>query len=37
MGKSDEIETLISEEVLMFVQYLRNERQTWKARIASLE
>ena len=36
MGKKQEIETLINEEALLFAQYLRNERQTWKSRIAYL-
>jgi hypothetical protein len=36
MGKSQEIETLISEEALLFAQYLRNERQLWKPRVSEL-
>jgi sensor domain CHASE-containing protein len=28
-GKSQEIETLISEEAFLLAQYLRNEKQTW--------
>jgi len=36
MGKKQEIETLINEEALLFAQYLRNEKQTWIPRIASL-
>jgi hypothetical protein len=36
MGKKQEIETLINEEALLFAQYLRNEKQTWKSRIAHL-
>lgn len=33
-GKSQTIETLISEEALLLASYLRNERKTWKPRIA---
>jgi CRISPR-associated protein Cas1 len=33
MGKTQEIETLISEEALLFAQYLRNERHSWIPRI----
>jgi len=36
MGYTQEIETLISEEALLFAQYLRNETKTWKPRIAEL-
>jgi CRISPR-associated protein Cas1 len=36
MGKKQEIETLINEEALLFAQYLRNEKQKWIPRIASL-
>jgi len=36
MGKRQEIETLISEEALLFAQYLRNEKQTWIPRIANM-
>ncbi|MEM2117918.1 MAG: CRISPR-associated endonuclease Cas1 [Candidatus Bathyarchaeia archaeon] len=32
-GKKQEIETLISEEALLFAQYLRNEKQNWIPRI----
>jgi hypothetical protein len=35
-GKSQEVETLINEEALMLAQFLRNEKPTWKARIARL-
>jgi len=35
MSSQQEIETLISEEALLFAQYLRNERQTWTSRIAN--
>jgi len=35
-GKHQEFETLISEEAFLFAKYLRNERQTWVPRIASL-
>jgi hypothetical protein len=34
-GKKQTVDTLISEEALLFAQYLRNERQTWVPRIAS--
>jgi hypothetical protein len=37
MGESQEIETLINEEALLFAMYLRNERQTWTARIPLLQ
>lgn len=33
IGKQQEIETLINEEAMLFAQYLRNERQSWKPRI----
>jgi hypothetical protein len=36
MGEHQESETLISEEALLFAKHLRNERQTWVPRIASL-
>jgi CRISPR-associated protein Cas1 len=36
MGKNQEIETLINEEALLFAMYLRNERQTWNPRIATI-
>ncbi|MGD0496701.1 MAG: CRISPR-associated endonuclease Cas1 [Candidatus Bathyarchaeia archaeon] len=36
MGKKQELETLISEEAMLFAKYLRNERQTWIPRIPSL-
>jgi hypothetical protein len=29
MGEQQEIETLISEEALLFAQYLRNEKKNW--------
>ena len=32
-GKSQAIETLISEEVLLLAKYLRNEKTTWNTRI----
>jgi CRISP-associated protein Cas1 len=32
-GKSQEIETLISEEALLFAKYLRGERTTWTPRL----
>jgi CRISPR-associated protein Cas1 len=34
MGSQQEIETLVLEEALLLAQFLRNERQTWKPRIA---
>jgi CRISPR-associated protein Cas1 len=34
--KKQEIETLINEEALLFAMYLRNERESWKPRIAHL-
>jgi CRISPR/Cas system-associated endonuclease Cas1 len=34
MGRQQEIETLISEEALLFAQYLRNEKEEWIPRIA---
>ena len=36
MGKSQEIETLINKEALLFAMYLRNETELWKPRIAHL-
>jgi hypothetical protein len=36
MGKSQEIETLINEEALLFAQYLRNEKPSWIPRIVNL-
>jgi hypothetical protein len=36
MGEQQEIETLMNEEALLFAQYLRNEKQTWKPRIPEL-
>jgi len=36
MGKRQEIETLINEEALLFVQYLRNEKHVWVPRIVNL-
>jgi CRISPR-associated protein Cas1 len=35
-GKSQEIETLISEEAFLFAQYLRDERESWNPRIVDL-
>ena len=35
-ARQDSIETLISEEALLFAKYLRNERELWKPRIAAL-
>jgi hypothetical protein len=36
IGKTQEIETLINEEALLFAMYLRNERQTWSPRTTTL-
>jgi CRISPR/Cas system-associated endonuclease Cas1 len=36
MGEQQEIETLISEEALLFAAFLRGERQSWKPRIGEL-
>lgn len=36
MGDEQEIETLISEEALLFAMFLRQERQIWRPRIAEL-
>ena len=36
MGEGQEIETLINEEAFLFASFLRNERQSWIPRIASL-
>jgi CRISPR/Cas system-associated endonuclease Cas1 len=36
MDKSQEIETLINEEALLFAQYSGNEKQAWVPRIAKL-
>jgi CRISPR/Cas system-associated endonuclease Cas1 len=36
MGKKQELETLINEEAMLFAKFLRNEKQTWVPRIASL-
>jgi len=36
MGEQQEIETLISEEALLFAMYLRNERDSWNPRIVNL-
>ena len=35
-GEKQQIETLISEEALLFAKYLRNERPTWNPRIVAL-
>lgn len=35
-GNKQSIETLINEEALLFAMFLRNEKQTWVPRIASL-
>ena len=36
-GKSQAIETLISEEALLLAKYLRNETKKWKPRIAMVD
>lgn len=36
MGKHQEIETLVSEEALLFARYLRDEKRTWIPRIVNL-
>jgi CRISPR/Cas system-associated endonuclease Cas1 len=36
MGKKQEMETLISEEALLFARYLRGERTHWTPRIVPL-
>jgi hypothetical protein len=36
MGDQQEIETLINEEALLLAMFLRNERPTWKPRVAEL-
>ena len=35
-GESQEIETLINEEALLFAKYLRNEIPSWNPRVVSL-
>ena len=35
VGKRQTVETLISEEALLFAKFLRYERETWLPRIAS--
>ena len=37
LGFDAPIETLISEEALLFAKYLRNERKDWNPRIAELK
>jgi hypothetical protein len=36
VGKRQSLETLISEEALLFAQFLRSERQIWIPRVPSL-
>jgi CRISPR/Cas system-associated endonuclease Cas1 len=36
VGKRETVETLISEEALLFAKYLRNERKDWNTRIATV-
>jgi hypothetical protein len=35
-GNKQTLDTLISEEALLFAKYLRNERKEWNPRVASL-
>jgi hypothetical protein len=37
VGKKQTIETLISEEALLLVKYLRNEKKDWQPRIGIAE
>ena len=37
VGKRQTIDTLISEEALLFAKYLRNEKKEWKPRLAILK
>lgn len=36
-GKKQELETLINEEALLLAKYLRDERESWVPRLASLK
>jgi hypothetical protein len=36
-GKRQELDTLISEEALLFAKYLRGEKESWNPRIPCLE
>jgi hypothetical protein len=36
-GKKQTLDTLISEEALLFAKYLRNERKEWIPRIINVE
>jgi len=36
MGVNQELETMINEEALLLAMFLRNERESWKPRIAHL-
>ena len=36
VGKRQTIDTLISEEALLFAKYLRNEKKDWTPRIPNL-
>ena len=36
VGKRQTVDTLISEEALLFAKYLRNERKEWTPRILTL-
>lgn len=33
VGKKQTVETMISEEVLLFAKFIRNERKNWNPRI----
>jgi CRISPR/Cas system-associated endonuclease Cas1 len=35
-GRKQQIETLISEEAYVLAEYLRNEKQSWKPRVATV-
>jgi hypothetical protein len=37
VGDRQEIETLVNEEALLFAMLLRNKKQNWVPRIASLD
>jgi len=36
MGMNQDLETLINEEALLWAMFLKNERPTWKPRVAEL-
>jgi hypothetical protein len=37
VGKRQTVDTLISEEALLFAKYLRNERKDWNPRISTIQ